>query len=185
MKKYIALFVVLGGNIGVHAQGLIDFQTYLTTFNIAVWSPNVKTPSVETQGNTSTDLPVGNTTYTGVPLGGSSIGSGPFGYGNGNDYTIGLYAVPGLNGTVSLQGTTDLIATATFATTGGTGAENVINGAAGGLAGSWIGNSSVVIPGGGYTATIELAAWYNGGATGTAYSTYSAAVEAGVPAGYS
>lgn len=132
MKKSITVIALLAGAVGVQAQGTINFQTYLSSFNIAIWSPNVGNPGVETQGNSSSDLPAGNTSYTGVPIGGSASGSGfstAAAYGNGNDFTVGLYAVAGSGQTINLSGTQDLIATATFATQGGTGAVNVVNGA--------------------------------------------------------
>jgi hypothetical protein len=184
MKKSITLIALLAGAVGVQAQGTVNFQTYLTTWNIAVWSPQVATPTVEVQGNTSTDLPAGTTSYTGVPIGGSASGSGPTGYGNGANYEVGLYAVAGTTAP-SLAGTTDLLATGHFATSGGTGAANVVNGANGGLAGSWVGNASVAIPSAGTgltgVATVELAAWYSGGGA----TSYAAAVAAGVPTGVS
>jgi hypothetical protein len=184
MKKSITVIALLGGAVGLHAQGSVSFNTYQASWNIAVYSPQADGSAQF--GNTSTDIPAGNTVYTGVPLGGAgaSAGTTATSWGNGSDYTIGLYAVPGASGDISLQGTTDLISTATFATTGGTGQANVINGPAAGLAGSWNGNNSLQIPNtsAGGAATIQLAAWYNGGGTITSYS---AAISAGMPFGSS
>jgi hypothetical protein len=191
MKKSLTVIALLAGAFGVHAQGTVTFATYQFLWNIAVWSPQVATPAFEQQGNAYTDIPVGSTVYTGVPLGGagSTAGTSPWSYGNGSDYTIGLYAMPGAGQTINLSSTSDLIATAQFATTGGTGAANVINGPNGGRAGSW-GTAYQELPitgtSAGGTATIELAAWYNGGAAdGFALTTYAEAVASLDPVGNS
>jgi hypothetical protein len=190
MKKSLTAIALLAGAVGVHAQGTVTFATYQFSWNIAVWSPQVATPTVGQQGNASTDLPVGSTVYTGVPLGGAgaTAGTSPTSYGNGSDYTIGLYAVPGAGQTINLSSTSDLIATALFATTGGTGAANVVNGPNGGLAGSWgTAYQLLAITGtsAGGTATIQLAAWYNGGSADGFALTYAEAVASLDPAGSS
>lgn len=183
------MIALLAGATGLYAQGTVQFATYLANWNIAVWSPQVATPTVETQGNTSSDIPAGSATYTGVPLGGAgaSAGTDSSSYGNGNDYSISLYAASGTGQTLNLaDGSPDLLITSHFATTGGTGAANVVNGPDSGLAGSWIGNSSVTIPnsatGTAGAATVQLAVWYNEGGT---IASYSDALADGLPTGLS
>jgi hypothetical protein len=182
MKKTLTLIALLAGASGVYAQGTVQFSDYVAGFTIDVWSP--ETPEV--QGNTSTDSPVGSTSYTGSPLGGSATGTGVTAYGNGTLWTIGLYASTSSSTPVNLT-PADLIATSTFQTTGGTGKANVIESptfGGGGNAGSWF-NAQVAIPNAGTGSTasaqVELAAWYSGGGA----ASYSAAFTAGVPTGFS
>jgi hypothetical protein len=188
MKKTITLIALLAGAAGVHAQGTVQFADYVANFTIDVWSPNPAAPTVEQRGNTATDSPVGSTVYGGAPLGGSAAGTGATSYGNGNNYSIGLYASTSSASVVTLANG-ELAGTAPFQTSGGTGKANVIESPAfggGGNAGSWVNNTGLALPG---TATgsagsaqIELAAWYNGGGTITSYA---AAVAAGDPTGFS
>jgi hypothetical protein len=189
MKKSITLVALLAGAVGGYAQGTVNFQTYLETYNIAVWSPNPASPTVQQTGNSATDLPAGGTAYAGVPLGGagSTAGTSATSYGNGSDYSLSLYAVSGSGETLDLtDGSPDLVTTTHFVTTGGTGAANVINGSGGGTAGSWYGNAALGLPGTATgtagVATVQLAAWYNDGGTITSYAD---AVTAGVPNGLS
>jgi hypothetical protein len=192
MKKTLTLIALMAGSVGAYAQGTIIWSDYVSGFTIDVWSPNPSTPTVEESGNTSTDAPAGNSTYKGVPLGGSATGSGPTAYGNGNAYTIALYASTGSSVAVALT-SADEVASSTFYNSGGTGAGDVIespaNGGGAGYAGAWslnFGNNTLtVLPG---TATgnagsaqVELAAWYSGGGA----TSYSAAVAAGDPVGNS
>jgi hypothetical protein len=48
---------------------------------------------VETTGNGPSDFPPGDTVYTGVPIGGSTSGSGPTGFSNATNYTAQLFAL--------------------------------------------------------------------------------------------
>jgi len=155
MKKSLPILVtLLAGAVGAYAQGTIEFDDYAPHvpndgFQITVWQPQA--PTGQVFGNGAGDVPTGTTTYTGVPIGGGSTGSGPTGYANGNDYSIELLYGVGANATSlsPLPG-----ATATFSTAFG---------------GAWDagGGVFVSVPGVAYgsTGTFQLAAWYNGGGT--------------------
>jgi hypothetical protein len=188
MKIPFIWLALLGGAVGGYAQGTVNFNTYLLSFNIAVWSPQTGPLPVQ-RGNTATDIPAGTTVYNGVPLGGAgaSAGTSATSYGNGNDYSLALYAAPGLEQALSLSdGSPDLVTVTHFYTAGGTGAANVINGPNTGMAGGWIGNPDLPIPGTvsgtAGQATVELVAWYNDSDTITSYAD---AVADGVPNGQS
>jgi len=172
MKKSLPILVtLLAGAVGAYAQGTIEFDDYAPHvpndgFQITVWQPQ-GTGTTPVFGNSSGDVPAGTQTYTGVPIGGGSTGSGPTGYGNGNNYSIELLYGVGANAT-SLSPVPG--ATATFSTA---------------FAGSWDagGGVFVTVPGVAYgaTGTFQLAAWYNGGGT----LTYAQAAAALDPAGLS
>jgi hypothetical protein len=194
MKKTLTLIALMAGSVGAYAQGTIIWSDYVSGFTIDVWSPNPANTSVEQIGNTDTDgsPAAGTTVYGGVPLGGAATGSGPTAYGNGNSYTIALYA--STSSSVAVQLTTqDEVASSTFYNSGGTGAANVIetpaNGGGAGFAGAWslnFGNNTLtVLPGtssgSAGSAQVQLAAWYSGGGV----TSYAAAVAAGDPAGSS
>jgi hypothetical protein len=127
-------------------------------------------------GTSSTVTSGGSTVYTGGAIGntwtGNPTAAGAYNYNNGSDYSVELYAAPGLNAPASaLQPVTQYLTTiATSSAKGGefkTVSPSVDPG---------IGNTS------GGQATIALVAWYNGGGT---YTSYAAAVAANVPAGIS
>lgn len=160
MKKFLTVtaFSLMAGTVSVFAQGSIHFDDYepagvagADDFIITVWSPQGDGSAADqVQGNSSTDLPAGTTVYTGVPIGGSASGSGPTGWGNGNDYTIALYAAAGAvtSGLTAVPG-----ASANFDTTG--------------IApGQWdIGGGVVVtVPqvAAGAEGSFQLNAWYSG-----------------------
>jgi hypothetical protein len=116
---------------------------------------------------------------TGTDLGGTAVGPSPtlsnyaLEVANGNDWSVQLYAAPGLNattlspvpGTLLTLGTT-LAEAGTWAV-GGTAAIVNLPGTTGGAAG---------------TATLQIYAWYN---EGGAITSYPAALADGVPTGFS
>jgi hypothetical protein len=174
MKKLALITTLLAGATAGYTQGIINWTDYvgpsggLPGFSITVFSPG---PGGFEQrlGNTSQDLPAGNATYFGTPLGQSGTGSGPFGYGNGANYSIGLYVdttAAGVQHDVT-YGTP--VATDTFAAGFG----------------GWDFNGELLatvhgLPSG-TPVWVELAAWYSGsGAT-----SYAAAVADGLPEGIS
>jgi len=175
MKKSITILTLLAGAAGAYAQGKIVLADYVP----ATWCIDIFAPQglglTQTTGNSQYDNPVGATAYTGVALGGSATGTGPAAYGNGNLWTLAIYAAPGINNAAGiaaaeLAGTP--VATSLFQTSGGTGAANT--GTAGNdSAGVWALNagSSTATTLAGYTggATIQLEAWYNGGAANLTY----------------
>jgi len=158
-KSFPILVTLLAGAVGAYAQGQIEWDDYAPKvpsdgFEITVWSPNTANPTVQTFGDGPGDVPAGTTTYpNSVPIGGSATGSGPTGYGNGNNYSIALYAAAGAS-----QPSSSLTlvpgAQTTFSTQYG---------------GSWdsLGGVFVTVPGVAYgsVGTFQLAAWYNGGGT--------------------
>jgi hypothetical protein len=175
MQKSLTVITLLAGAVGVYAQGQLNWSDYVNagadSFDITVWSPQVATPGTQLFGDGPSDVPAGTQTgYTGTPLGGSAVGSGPTGYGNGNNYSIALYAANGAGQPAS-------------ALTAVTGASTTFS--ASGYAGSWDSAGGVVVTVGqvpvGGTGTFQLQAWYNGGGT----LTYAQAVAAGDPAGSS
>jgi len=162
MKKSLTLVVaLLAGAASVHAQGQIEWDDYAPHngipagsdgFEITVWQPQ-GSGTAQVFGNGPSDVPAGTTSYTGVPIGGGSTGTGPTGYGNGNNYSIALYA--GVGADVPASSLTAVPgASTTFSTQYG---------------GSWLsaGGVDVTVPGVAYgsTGTFALAAWYNGGGT--------------------
>jgi hypothetical protein len=172
MQKSLTIISLLAGAVGVYAQGQIHFDDYVTTtgdaFEIQVWQ--VQPGNSQVFGNSAADSPAGTQTYSGVAVGGTATGSGPTGYGNGNNYSIELYAA---NGADAPAGTLTAVpsALATFNTTG--------------FPGTWDAAGGVVVtvpqvPVGG-TGSFQLQAWYNGGGT----LTYAQAAAGGDPYGSS
>jgi hypothetical protein len=181
MKKSLTIIALLAGGAAVYAQGQIEFTDYVgpyegsaQEFQINVYAPQTGSASSEMTGNGPEDLPSSaQTGYTGLPLGGSSTGSGATGYGNGNDYTIQLYAAPGANATVlyPIAGATSQFYTfgAQFAGQFTANTAITLSAQADGFAG--------IAPDA--EGTFQLRAWYSGDGT----SSYEAAVAAGLPAG--
>jgi hypothetical protein len=163
MKKSLPILVtLLAGAVGAYSQGTIEWDDYAPKvpgdgFEITVWSPQAATGQVF--GNGPTDTPAGTQTYTGVAIGGGNSGTGPSGYGNGNNFSIELLYGVGANAT-SLSPVPNAITT--FDTSGG-------GNPAAGYPGSWDagGGVFVTVPGVafGTAGTFQLAAWYNGGGT--------------------
>jgi hypothetical protein len=197
MKKTWTLIALMAGAACGCAQGLIVWSDYVgsgsTQFSIDVWSPQPYS-GLEQIGNSATDASPnsGTTVYTGQPLGGGTAGSGSTAYGNGNAWTIALYASTSASIPVVLT-TADKVASSTFFTMGGTGAANRLEDEANeggpGYAGAWSlgfgGGAATTLPGtesGSAGSTqVQLAAWYSGGGA----TSYAAAVASGLPAGAS
>jgi hypothetical protein len=147
---------LLAGALAAHAQGAISLANY----------------------GTSVYLYVGYKPATGGPilLGGSTSGPAPTlsNYasetGNGNDWTVQLYAAVGAN--LPANALSQLTGvTATFA-----------NGVTDATSGTWFSSEIAVFPGYVPEVTVQLVAWYNDGGTITSLTQ---AVAVGVPTGES
>jgi len=207
MKKTLILAASLLGAIGAYAQGTVYYQDGQSDVTIHIFAPQAANSAVQltgdqagstgvtadayynngtdgnyagtatsNTGNTSTASVGGSAVYTGGAIGNTAAGNataaGAYNYNNGSDYTVELYAAPGLNAPVSaLQPVTQYLTTiATSSTKGGQFKTVNVTGDTG------IPNTSSG------SATIALVAWYNGAGT---YTSYSAALSAGVPTGMS
>jgi len=174
MKKTLTIIALLAGATGVYAQGTVELGDYVPganpgPFGVTIWSPQVATPTVETQGQAALDLVPGSTVYTGQPLGGAATGSGPTAYGNGSLWTLAIFAAPGVGnaaGITAAEAAGTPVFTSLFFTSGGVGAGNA--GTQGNdTAGAWVNNyanpvASTLPAGFGGGATFQLAAWYSG-----------------------
>jgi hypothetical protein len=176
MKKTLVIGTLLAGATGVFAQGSVNgtvkFSDLQSTFEIHIYAPQLADPSVQVTGNAANDRPAGTQTgYTGGVVGGSATGTG---LGNGNDVSVELFA---LGGGTSAAPLSSLIGVSQYTTTVYTTA---------GFAGQFLSVSPAGDPGipnsSSGSATVALAAWYNGGG---AYTSLSAAQAAGQPAGES
>jgi len=181
MKKTIIISALLAGSFSAFSQGTVNYADRLSDMTIHIFAPQVATPGTEITGNQAggggvtadiyynngTDANIGSagansggsTVYTGGAIGNtltsSPTAAGAYNYNNGSDYTVELYAAPGLNAAAST-----LLPVSQYVTT------IVNNSASGGTFKSLA--SSTSDPGiGGVTAggpvTIALVAWYNGG----------------------
>ncbi len=195
MKRLLIAGMTVAGAIGVLAQGSLTFNNFVSGtpevpgVNVVfhIYSPQLNDTGTVT-GNSSVaystsvrsgDYPVGTQTYTGTLIGGSTVGTGPTGWANGNNYSVDLVAAPGDNASAS---SLTLVAgsVTTFRTTSAS------------VAGWFVAPSGQLsIPGTTYltgaaaggvpnSATLAVQAWYSGG---TAFPTYASAVAAGMPAG--
>jgi hypothetical protein len=158
MKKTITgALTLLAGASAVYAQGTISMANYgvLNTYlYVSYKAANVAA----------------------VELGGTATGPAPTAsnyaleVANGNDWSVQLYAAPGLNATTLSPVAGSIVTLATVPTQLGT----------------WASTAIATIPGttGGATgtATLQLYAWYN---EGGAITSYAAAVADGVPYGTS
>jgi hypothetical protein len=176
MKKTLILALSVVGAVGAYAQGTVNFAESSADATALVYAPQVGSTGVETTGNSAADTPAGTTAYTGGTIGGNNTATGSAGYGNGNNFTAELYGVAGTTATTFNQLSPLAQYTSTFATKAGG-------------AGQFLGASPSPdsgIPGtglaGGASATLSLAAWYNGGGT---IGTLQAAEAANVPYGWS
>jgi hypothetical protein len=206
MKKTLILAASLLGAISGYSQGTVVFQDGQSDMTIHIFAPQTATPGTEltgdqagvggasadiyynngtdgnyaggatsNTGNTGTASSGGSAAYTGGALGGSATAAGAYLYNNGNDYSVELFAAPGLNAPVSaLQPVTQYVTTIAT-TTAKTGQFKTI---------SPPGDTGIPSTPAG-TATIALVAWYNGAGTATTYTSYAAALAAGVPTGIS
>jgi hypothetical protein len=186
MKKTLVAVALLAGAVSGYSQGQVSMGDYGNVdFQISVWSPNVGSPTLQVQGDSSialdtaagaaADNPSGNTVYTGTPLGGNAADTGTTAsdFGNGNVWSIQLYAAAG---TVdSFSGLSPVA---------GSTANFFVDSTVEGNAGSWNSSSAATVPGvaNGSPATLAIAAWYNGNGV---YTSYAQALAAGQLTGYS
>jgi len=182
MKKTLIVTACLAaGAMGAYAQGTIAFNDHLAgTLEIQIYSPQVATPTVETTGNSAADIPAGTQVYTGTAIGGTATGSGPTGWGNGNNYTAELFALGATSLPTSPAAFTALSPVSQYESTfytvsAGTGLFKAVSPSSDpGISGTGLAGS----PG----ATVSVAVWYNGGGTITSLA---AAQAANVPYGWS
>jgi len=118
----------------------------------------------------------GTTVYTGGAIGNTAAGfatpAGLYNYNNGSDYTVQLWAAPGLNAAATaLQPVTQYTSVLYTSSTLGGAFHNVTT----------FSPSDPGIANASASATIELVCWYNGGVG----LTYAAALAAGDPTGVS
>jgi hypothetical protein len=176
MKKTLALaaVAVLAGSVGAFAQGTVNFAE-ASDVTVLIYAPNPSNPGVEVTGNSVGDTPAGQTTYTGGTIGGNSTSTGSAGYGNGNNFTAELFGAAGSGLAFSQLSPLTQYSSGFAVKPGG--------------AGQFIGSSPSPDPGisgtgltSAASATLALAAWYNGGGTITSLA---AAEAASVPYGWS
>jgi hypothetical protein len=167
MKKTLTIMALMAGATAGYSQGVLAWGDYIESFTFDVFAPQTATPTVQQYGNSSVDSPVGSTVYTGAPLGGANNSTTSEGiYGNGNLWTIALFAVAGSGnnaGIAAAEGANTPITTSLFQTSGGIGLANA--GAASGASSAGVfsqNNVQLVLPFTG-PATFQLEAWYNGG----------------------
>jgi hypothetical protein len=186
MKKTLVVAALLAGAVSGYSQGQVYMGDYGNTdFQITVWSPQVATPGLEVQGNssaalatsaaTTADIPAGVTAYTGTPLGANAADTGTTShdYGNGSIWSIQLYAAPGTQSSFS-----------SLAAIPGTIANFFADANQLGTPGAWQSTANGTINGAafGSAATMAIAAWYNGNGQ---YTSYESALAAGQPTGVS
>lgn len=176
MKKTLTVISLLAGATGLYAQGTVALSAYNGNCSVLIYAP--ATPgAAQIYGAGPNDLTPGSTVYAGVPIGGGSTGSGPTAYGNGNNYTVAVYAVPGEGNTSGLAaaeaaGTADAILTSKFFTTGGTGSSQAGTlGYAGIYTADYLSGATTAIPGATTGATLQILCWYSG--SGNTYATDS------------
>jgi len=175
MKRTLILAFSVAGALGAYAQGTVNFAE-ASDATILIYAPSTggTGPNGEVVGNSAGDTPTGNTAYSGGVIGGNATATGSAGYGNGNNYSAELYGAAGSGLAFSALAPLSQYES-TFVTRGGGG---LFLGSAPtsdpGIAGT--GTAATA------TATVSLAAWYNGGGTITSLS---AAETAKVPYGWS
>jgi len=171
MKKTLIMGAVLAAAAGAYAQGTVVFSDNLAAFQIHIYAPQLADPSVQVTGNAANDKPAGTQAgYTGGLVGGSA-GTG---LANGNNISVELYALGGGSSAAPLS---SLFPVAQYSSIGYT----VAAGAGLFKAVSPSGDTGIPNSSSG-SATIALAAWYNGGG---AYTSLAAAQAANQPAGES
>lgn len=166
MKQVLIAGLLAASSVVAFGQGGVNYQNHVVGSIIShVYSPNPSSPSVAQTGNSSVafqntvrsgDFPTGTTTYGGVLIGGASTGSGPTGYGNGNNFSAELYAAATTPGNVQPGSALQPV----VASLGGFLTTAASSG--------WIANGGTVqIPGTtpGGSATVQAVVWYNGGGT--------------------
>jgi hypothetical protein len=172
MKKTLIIGALCVGAVSAYSQGTVNFYDRQTDMTIHIYAPQLATPSVETTGMANSAVGVtadildvggnittgGSTVYTGGAIGNTATANqtaaGAYHYNNGSDYTVELYAAPGLNAASSaLQPVSQYQSTVyTSATLGGAFKSLTVATDPG---------IPSTLPSG--QATIALVAWYNGG----------------------
>jgi len=175
MRKSLIISALIAGSLSVYAQGTVNFNDNTSDFQIHIHVGGLN-PEVEEYGNASNDRPPGTTVYTGQLLGGSTAGTGPFFYSDGADYTVQLYAAPGLNDAVSALLPVSQYKSTLYTIAAGAGMFIPVTFSAN-ISDPGIPNTA------NGQATLAIACWYNPG--GNTYATEADAVEAMVPAGMS
>lgn len=213
MKKTLILAASLLGAVGAYAQGTIVMDDAQSDVTIHIFAPQTATPGTEVTGDqgsatpgtvtggvttdiyynngvngnyaggataqtgtTSSATTGGSTVYTGGAIGntftGNPTAAGTYNYNNGSDYSVELFAAAGFNApATSLQPITQYLTTIATASAKGGLFKNINVSSDPGIA-----NTT------GNQATLALVAWYNGAGT---YTSYAAALSAGVPTGMS
>jgi len=182
MKKIVLIAgVVLGGAIGASAQGLTwGNQDPGDGVVWHVYSPDTVSPGTEFTGNIAVpyattarngDDPTGTAVYTGVLIGGTTVtGGGPTAYADAADYEVALY------GAVGAGASAGSLALVPGSTTTFIGSNTKLAGLFNTVANNPVVTGSTY----GGTVTVQARAWYEGAGQ---YTSYAAAVSAGVPAG--
>jgi len=171
MKKTVTgVLALLAGAVVVHAQGTVSMAnayggggpsgSYIT---VGLNPGNVLLGgSVQGYNNATTANYASETAY-------------------GDNWSVELYANTGWN-----DASATLLPATSTTTPSGYAIETFNNGANASAAGQWYATDAAIIPNStafaGQNVTVQLLAWYNDGGTITSYA---AAVEAGVPTGYS
>jgi len=169
MKKTLILGALLAGALGANAQGTVNFADEVVGFTMHIYGPQASGQSVT--GNAGNDNPSGSTTYDAGSMVGGSASGGTLA--NGNNVSVELYAAAGAGDAES-----SLLPISQYSGHAGTKA-----GAIGLFIPNAITGTDPGIPGtAGGTATVALAAWFNGGG---AYTSLSAAQSASQPWGES
>lgn len=201
MKKTLAIATLLAGAVGAYAQGQLNFADYggavNSTFAITIWSPvtGAAPGAGEVQGNSAAnanpasntpDVPAGTTAYPGATaLGGSATGSGPTAYGNGNLWSVELYANGGSGALAPVSGSVSPFYTdsSVIGNPGEWNASASVSGTSiitfGGASGTAGAPTAAPLS----SVTVAVAAWYNGGGSITSYAsalTQSPVVPAGM-----
>jgi hypothetical protein len=173
MKKIILIGLFAAMATGAYAQGTVFFTDRSTgTLVFSIYAPQVGSPNVSVQGNSSTtegangtaDFPAGSTVYDATSyLGGASgagVGlTGPFTpgsaiYTQGNEFTVALYAA----GSTSLLPASALSLVPQYEGT----MRQAFNAGTGTFVANAISGSDPGIPNTpSYSATVAVAAWYN------------------------
>jgi len=181
MKKTLIISALLVGSLSAYSQGTVTFADRLTDMTIHIYAPQLASPGVVQTGQANAGLGVtadvylynatdanvfgtsagtvstgGSTVYTGGAIGntrsGNATPAGAYNYNVGADYTVQLWAAPGLNALASaLAPVTQYTTTILTSSTVGGAFKNLTIASDPGIA-----NAAA-------SATIALVAWYNGG----------------------
>jgi hypothetical protein len=175
MKKTLLTSLLSLAAAGAFAQGTVIFNgRSVGTIVTHIYSPQLSGPAVS--GNAANDTPAGGAVYSGQLLGGLGTGAtSSSDYSNGNLWTVQLYAAPGTGDSASsLLPVSQYVTTMRTTGTASAGFFNPVSPA--------VDNGIPNTPANAPSATLALAAWYNGGGTITSLAQ---AIAAGVPEGES